>query len=300
MTTLIALDWGTTSFRAYLYDQNDNIIDRISAPAGIMQGNEPNFENVLYAQVGEWLRQHPLAVVIASGMITSTQGWIETPYLPCPANLDDLSKNLVEHVTREGHKVYFVPGVCQQSPIPNIMRGEETQMAGLSSGKPLVAILPGTHSKWIRMQGETIVQFSTFMTGEVFAALTQHTILGRLITENDDPKAFATGVHEGFSKHEKSGGILSMLFGARAMPLLGMMEAASIKDYISGLLLGTEIGEALSSGLELEGNPVLCGSPELVDRYQKGLEICGVTGEPTSGDLAATGLLRIAGAAKLI
>ena len=233
-------------------------------------------------------------------MITSTQGWIETPYLPCPANLDDLSKNLVEHVTGEEHKIYFVPGVSQQSPIPNIMRGEETQMAGFKSDKPLVAILPGTHSKWIRMEGETIVQFSTFMTGEIFAALTQHTILGRLLTEGEDPEGFILGVRDGFSSQENGGGILSKLFGARAMPLLELMNPDAIKDYISGLLMGTEIQEAVKSGFGINVKPIICGSTELAERYKKALGICGIQTELGQDDLAAYGLFRIATAADLL
>lgn len=297
---LIALDWGTTSFRGYLFDDNDEITSKVSASVGIMQGDSIDFEEVFYNQIGGWLEKHPRAVVLASGMITSMQGWIETPYLPCPASLGDLSRNLTEHITRRGHKIYFVSGVCQKKPTANIMRGEETQMAGLNSSQPMVAVLPGTHSKWIRMEGESIKQFATFMTGELFAAITQHTILGRLVTQDEDPEAFSLGVREGYSAQEKAGGILSKLFGARAMPLLKMMEPESVKDYISGLLLGSEICEAVRSGLKIESDLIICGAPGLIERYQKGLEICSIQTELAQPDLAAYGLLRIAKAAKLI
>lgn len=296
---LLALDWGTTSFRAYLFDSEKNIIDSATASAGIMQC-DGGFEEVYYAQVGHWLKQYEGIPVIASGMITSKQGWVETPYLACPAGLDDLSKNLTSHQTTKGDTIHFVSGVCQKTPTPNIMRGEETQMAGLSSASAVTAILPGTHSKWIRMEDDTITYFSTFMTGEIFAALIQHTILGRLLTDGSDRESFSVGVHDGFSGEKEAGGILSKLFGARAMPLLGLMDPDGIRDYISGLLLGTEIQEAMQSGFGKNVKPLICGSAELVEHYRAALELCGIKTELAEGELAASGLMRIAAAANLV
>lgn len=296
---LLALDWGTTSFRAYLFDSDRNLVETRSSAAGIMQDNS-GFEEVYYQQVGDWLEEYRKIPVIASGMITSKQGWVETPYLPCPASLDDLSKNLTRHETSKGDVIYFVSGVCQKKPTPNIMRGEETQMAGLKSSSAMTAVLPGTHSKWIRIEGDTIRYFSTFMTGEIFAALTQHTILGRLLTDGSDPEGFTAGVQDGFSGLEEAGGILSKLFGARAMPLLELMNPDSIRDYISGLLLGTEILEAVKSGFGSNVVPVICGSAELVDRYEMAMAICDITTSRGQDELAALGLMRIASAAQLI
>lgn len=296
---LLALDWGTTSFRAYLFDSERNNIDSVTASAGIMQCDN-KFEDVYYAQVGHWLKQFRGIPVIASGMITSKQGWIETPYLPCPASLGDLSKNLTSYLTAKGDTIHFVSGVCQKTPSPNIMRGEETQVAGLKGRRPITAILPGTHSKWIRLEGDTITRFSTFMTGEIFAAFTEHTILGRLLTEGYDPESFAEGVRDGFAQKEGAGGVLSKLFGARAMPLLGLMNPDGIRDYISGLLLGTEIHEAINSGFGQDVTPVVCGSADLVERYRAALEFCAIKTEMAEAHLAASGLMRIASAANLV
>jgi 2-dehydro-3-deoxygalactonokinase len=296
---LLALDWGTTSFRAYLFDSKRTLVETRSAAAGIMQDND-GFEQVYYRQVGDWLGQHRSIPVIASGMITSNQGWVETPYLPCPASLEDLSKNLTRHETSKDDVIFFVSGVCQNTPTPNIMRGEETQMAGLRGCSERTAVLPGTHSKWIRMEGDTICYFSTFMTGEIFAVLTRHTILGRLLTDGSDPKGFTKGVEDGFSGLDSAGGIMSKLFGARAMPLLGQMNPDSIRDYISGLLLGTEIQEAVKSGFGSNVVPVICGSPDLVDRYQTAMSICGIQTSRGEDELAALGLMRIAAAAGLV
>lgn len=296
---LLALDWGTTSFRAYLFDSDRNLVGTKSSAAGIMQDHS-GFEQVYYQQIGDWLEEYREIPVIASGMITSKQGWVETPYLPCPTSLDDLSKNLTRHKTSKGDVIFFVSGVCQKTPTPNIMRGEETQMAGLKSSSAMTAVLPGTHSKWIRMESDTIRYFSTFMTGEIFAALTQHTILGRLLTDGSDPEGFTAGVRDGFSGLEEAGGILSKLFGARAMPLLELMNPDSIRDYISGLLLGTEILEAVKSGFGSDVVPVICGSAELVDRYEKAMAICDISTSCGEDELAALGLMRIASAAQLI
>ena len=300
MSVLIGIDWGTTSFRAYLFDRSQRCVDKISAPAGIMQVGDNAFEDVLFDQLENWLTKYPHIPIIASGMITSKQGWIETPYLTCPAQLTDLSKNLTKKSTSHGQTVYFLPGVCQDLPVANIMRGEETQMAGFECETPFMSILPGTHSKWIRMEGQTIKRFWTFMTGELFSALTEHTILGRLVTDDEDPDAFLDGVREGFSSGEDSGGILSKLFGARAKPIMNKMRQESIRDYISGLLLGTEIQEALGSGLKKDVNPVICGASALAKRYEVALAACGFHPEMADDDLAAAGLLRVACDAKLI
>jgi len=296
---LLALDWGTTSFRAYLFDDKKNIIDSATASAGIMQC-DGDFEDVYYSQVGQWLKRYEGIPVIASGMITSRQGWVETPYLECPASLDDLSENLTRHQTTKGDIVYFVSGVYQKTPTPNIMRGEETQMSGLASTSSVTAILPGTHSKWICMQDDTITHFSTFMTGEIFAALIQHTILGRLLTDEYNQESFSVGVREGFTDENEAGGILSRLFGARAMPLLGLMDPDGIRGYISGFLMGTEIREAINSGFGGNIKPVICGSADLVEHYRVALELCGIETELAEAELAASGLVRIASAANLV
>lgn len=296
--SLIALDWGTTSFRAYLFDTSGACMERVSAKAGIMQVQGGRFEETLHDHVGAWLSKFPGVPIIASGMITSNQGWVETPYLESPASMADLSANLVRHTTGDGRLIHFVPGVCQHGPTANVMRGEETQMAGIQDKNPRLAILPGTHSKWIFMENEVIPKFWTFMTGEIFAALTQHTILGRLITEGEDRESFEAGVRQGFSS-EEGAGILSKLFGARAMPVLGTMESDSIGDYISGLLLGTEIQEALGSGAAREAKPLIIGENDLARRYARALSICGYEPELSEVDFAARGLYRIACEAKL-
>lgn len=297
---MIGIDWGTTSFRAYLFDKSAEYLDMISSDAGIMQERDADFEAVLDAQIGGWLRRYPAIPIIASGMITSQQGWVETPYLPCPASLKDLAANLTTRALQSGHEMSFVAGISQTQPSANIMRGEETQMAGLASMESMLAVLPGTHSKWIWMDGECISRFTTFMTGELFQALTQHTILGRLMTDGRDADAFQQGVEEGFAAASGSGGILSLLFGARARPILKLMQPDAVGDYISGLLLGTEIKEASGLGVGQDTRLLLCGSSALVERYHAALRTCGFRPSAAQQDSGATGLYRIAGEAGLI
>ena len=300
MSSLIGIDWGTTTFRAYLYDQSSAYVDRISSAAGIMQEKKSDFEDILYGQIGSWLARYPTIPILASGMITSKQGWVETPYLPCPASLEDLGKTLTQIKLRDNRDIYFVAGVSQLQPTANIMRGEETQMAGLASRVPMLAVLPGTHSKWIWMADERIARFTTFMTGELFTALTEHTILGRLITDKQNPESFRRGVEEGYFSAPGTGGILSQLFGARAKPILDLMQPDAVYDYISGLLLGTEVKEAVELGIEADIEPLICGSSGLVNRYQEALQICGFKVSVAEQDTAPTGLYRIAGEAGLI
>ena len=300
MSALIGIDWGTTSFRAYLFDQSSEYTEMISSDAGIMQERYPDFEAILHAQIGSWLEHHPATPIIASGMITSRQGWIETPYLACPASLNDLAASLTSHKLQSGHEIHFVAGISQLRPSANIMRGEETQMAGLASVQPMLAVLPGTHSKWIWMDGDSISRFTTFMTGELFQAITKHTILGRLMTDGRDPESFESGVREGFATGSEGGGILSLLFEARAKPILQLMDPDSVGDYISGLLLGTEIREAVALGVQEDTQPVLCGSNQLVQRYQAALLTCGLKPAAAGQDSASSGLWRIAGEAGLI
>lgn len=296
-SALIALDWGTTSFRGYHIGADATVLEKVSAKAGIMQVGSSSFEDVLVKEIGHWLREFPQVPIVASGMITSKQGWVETPYLPCPATLADLARNLQPHELRDGRLINFVCGVCQEQPTPNIMRGEETQVAGLVSDEPLTMILPGTHSKWIQCKEGAITGFSTFMTGELYAALTQHTILGRLMTDASDPQAFDRGVEDGFTTE---GTILSKMFGARAMPLLDLMGADGVGDYLSGLLIGAEIKEGAGSAYSKEHPPRVSGEDALTARYMRAFELCNIVARHEHEDLAAAGLYRIAKEAGLI
>ena len=177
----IALDWGTTSFRAYRVAADGHVLDTVAAPEGILAVKDGRFEAALEALIGAWDVQLP---VMAAGMITSRQGWIELPYLPCPASAADLARALHMHTTERGRRIAFATGLSYRAPdgMPDVMRSEETQVFGSLDLWLNHFVTPGTHSKWITTEGDRLVRYATYVTGEVFAALKDHTILGRLMT----------------------------------------------------------------------------------------------------------------------
>ena len=315
---LIALDWGTTSLRAYLMAHDGSVIEERTGGKGIMQVEDGRFTDALSALCGDWLDAHPAATLIASGMIGSKQGWIESPYCPCPANAVTLAAKMVtididikagggtgatagaaanaSNVANNLRPLHVVPGVSFTDPIsgvPDVMRGEETQIIGAisASGAHLV-VLPGTHSKWVWVQDGAILRFSSWMTGEVYAALTQHTILGRLMNldaEHDDA-AFMRGVRYGYANPAT---LLHEIFSARTLGLFGQLDSAALPSYLSGLLIGAEIGGALN---KIDQTPAITilGSSALTERYAIALEKCGITTQAGSLNSAAKGLFRLA------
>ena len=240
---LIGLDWGTTSCRAYLVGADGAVLDRVADGAGILKVENGAFGAALDTMVGRWDAALP---VLLSGMIGSRQGWVEAPYARCPAGADGVVKALatVDHGRRT---ISLVPGLSTENDaMPDVMRGEETQIFGalaLSGQTDGLFLLPGTHSKWAYATGGRIASFRTFMTGEVFGALKDHTILGRLMNEGSDAEGFARGVREGAAVGS-AGALLNRMFATRTYGLMDKLSGAALSDYLSGLLIGAEIAEA--------------------------------------------------------
>jgi 2-dehydro-3-deoxygalactonokinase len=306
-TALIALDWGITSLRAYRLDKHGEVKEDKSEASGILQIPEGAFEQTLDRFLGSWFHQGQDTPVIASGMITSKQGWIETDYLECPASLPQLAECLVPHTTRSGWKIHFVPGISFEGPdgVPDVMRGEETQIFGaLDSGdRRRLMILPGTHSKWIETGDETLERFATFMTGEIYAAVKDHTILGKLAEKGrTDTKAFLQGAEYGLTIMENTGGLLHKLFSARSLALFDRLAGGSVESYLSGLLIGAEIAEGLKwVGHFADFDSVtLVGDTTLTELYEKALGCAEIRTRQANAECAAVGLYRIARTAGLI
>lgn len=306
-TELIALDWGITSLRAYRLDEHGEVREYKNEPAGILQIPDGTFEQTLDRFLGPWSHQGQYVPVIASGMITSKQGWIETDYLECPASLAQLAESLVTQTTRSGWKIHFVPGIHFEGPggVPDVMRGEETQVFGaLGFGEQRrLMILPGTHSKWIETSGKALERFATFMTGEMYAAMKDHTILGKLKEKGKaDAKAFLQGVEYSLTTVENTGGLLHKLFSARSLALFNRLAGSSVEPYLSGLLIGAEIAE----GLKWVRHPTdfdsvtLVGDITLTKLYERALGCAGIITHQAHKDCAAIGLYRIATTAGLI
>ncbi len=293
--SLIALDWGTTSLRAYLMSDEGSILERRAGGPGIMKIGSGAFEPALSAFCGDWIAACPQARLVASGMIGSKQGWREAPYCPSPASRAHLAARLI-HVPLAGARTLaIVPGVSHTDPatgVPDVMRGEETQIIGaIPEAGSHVAVLPGTHSKWARVDGGAISRFASYMTGEVYAALVQHTILGRSMAPDapHDSAAFTRGVRYGL---EAPGTLLSRMFSARTLGLFDQLDGTALPSYLSGLLIGSEIGGA-STLYGFSKRVTVLGSADLSARYVEALALAGIVADVGSEDCAALGIARI-------
>jgi 2-dehydro-3-deoxygalactonokinase len=294
---LIGLDWGTTSCRAYLVGADGAVLERLADGPGILKVENGHFGPWLDSMIGGWIATHGVVPVILSGMIGSRQGWREAPYATCPAGADDLVTALVrfEH---DGLRVALVPGLSTENDgMPDVMRGEETQILGalsLTRREDGLFLLPGTHSKWAQVSDGRIVSFRTFMTGEVFGALKDHTILGRSMQNGAaDAEGFARGVTEGAALGS-AGALLNRVFATRTYGLMDRMAGAALADYLSGLLIGAEIAEAAG---QTKTAVTIIASAALVQRYTDALRLLGHASTLAPQDCVAAGHWRIAHAA---
>jgi 2-dehydro-3-deoxygalactonokinase len=289
---LIALDWGTTSLRAYLLGDDGVVLDRRSEPMGILQVPGRDFAGVYHAVTSEWRDRNPDLPAIASGMIGSAQGWIEAPYADVPADVDVVTRSLATEPT-SGLRI--VSGLAQRGAAADVMRGEETQLFGAMMRSPGLAgtiVLPGTHSKWARVAEGRINGFTTYMTGELFGVLRGHSILGRLVDPTSPVgtaagPAFLRGVR---TARGAESGLASLLFSARSAVLVGDLPAADSLDYLSGLLIGDEVRSGMASG---ERPRAIIGEPALGERYVAALREFDVQDVELLGDTSAAGLWQI-------
>lgn len=290
---LIALDWGTSNLRAYALDAGGEVIAMRSGAVGVMAVGGGAFEAVLQDLIGDWLLEQPCAL-IAAGMIGSRQGWREAPYLACPADLAQAASRLTTVALTGGRQLHIVPGLCclGDDGEHDVMRGEETQLWGADLPAGACAVLPGTHAKWARVaEGGRIDRFRTYLTGELFALLTQHGILGRLMVFGSArPAAFEQGVRRGLSEYARA---THILFAARTAGLLARIEPEGLPDFLSGLLIGIEIGSELAGGSRPPVVTVV-GDAGLGQRYAQALGIAGIPTRVAPPDVGTRGLWRVA------
>jgi 2-dehydro-3-deoxygalactonokinase len=294
---LIAIDWGSSSFRAYLLAPEGEVLDEVATGDGIGNVAAGGYPATLRRLVGGWLDANLSLPAIASGMAGSRHGWREAPYVPCPAGPREVAERLTA-VEADGRRVVLTPGLSYaEGADVDVMRGEETEIFGVADAGARLIVLPGSHSKWARIEGERIVAFKTFITGELFAALRDHTVAGafaRAARGKPPGAAFALGVERGASAAGRTSGsgTLGLLFGARALPLMGKLDPDDSGEYLSGLLIGAEIGEGrrLYAGEE----PHVAGADALVKRYLAALETLGISARAAPRRAAARGLFRIA------
>jgi 2-dehydro-3-deoxygalactonokinase len=289
---MIGIDWGTTSFRAFRMAPDGTIRDRRVGLRGIVNVPDNRFADTLREEIGPWLATGEDHVLL-SGMIGSRQGWKEAPYLPCPAGAPEIAAALVD-IEFDWAQVKLVPGLSatDESGVAEVMRGEETQVLGVldAMGGGGLACLPGTHSKWARVEDGRITGFTTHMTGETFGALRGHTILGRMMHDGPSNGApFEAGVR----RSGDPGGLLHHIFGARAQVLAGQLAETDAAAYLSGILIGHEVRAALAGMREVVVHVI--GTPELTDLYARAISAFGGFPERHDGEAAARGLALIGG-----
>jgi 2-dehydro-3-deoxygalactonokinase len=292
--SLIAADWGTTSFRAYLLDGEGALLDRLEAARGIQSVPSGGHESILAECVGPWRGSAAPPPIFLSGMIGSRQGWVEAPYVSCPAGMSEIAAAIVAIKTATLGTIGLTPGVLATDAFgaPDVMRGEETQILGA-----LVAlkrqdglfVLPGTHSKWARVEAGRISAFATYMTGDIFGALSRHTILARLFEEGEGNDGEGRGFEQGVrtaARLSKPGDLLHAAFMARTLGLFDKLAPDQLSEYLSGLLIGAEIAAAAQPGVD---RPIVIGAPALARRYQRAGDILGLAFDLAPDDCVALG-----------
>ena len=299
-TALIAIDWGTTSARAYRLAAGGTVCDTRSAPLGVGSLKDGRFASALDTLLDDWRNDD--VPRIACGMIGSRQGWVEAPYVECPADLALLGRSLT---ATPGGELRIVPGArcVDGAGVPDVMRGEETQLVGAirPDDAQVLAVLPGTHSKWAIVERGHLVAFATFMTGELYAVLLDHSILGRMATERSGEAmaAFDRGLQRGSA----GVGLAHAVFGARTLSLAGELAEDEVGDWLSGVLIGDEIRAAHDWAREHGSDTAavrVIGDGTLVARYVRALKAQGFHAEPGPAAASAAGLYRIAKHAGLL
>ncbi len=297
MHWLIGLDWGTSRLRAMLFDGDGVVHETRSRAWGIRHLPEGGFDAALSQVCEGW----PAAPVLAAGMVGSRQGWREVSYVDTPADIESLAAGIVDVRSAEGRRVGIVPGVRDAASF-DVMRGEETQVICALVLRPELRgnarlLLPGTHSKWIEVRDGCMVRLATMMTGELYAVLRQHSILGAGIPDHADAvlnaEAFDAGVR--MARDSAAAGALSKLFSARALMLAGQLALDAVPDYLSGLLIGEELRAALASGWVRDDAALLLAGDELLcARYRRAMVAFNLSEPDTLLDASTHGLWRIA------
>lgn len=299
---MIGIDWGTSSFRASLVAHHGEALESRESPHGILAVPDRDFAGFLTRTLAPWLEAHPGLPVLASGMITSRNGWIETPYQPLPLGIDELARSLVSKEIPSLGRVHFITGAAlsPEGERPDVIRGEETEIFGYLATHGVrdgTFLLPGTHNKWLTVESGRITRFVTCMTGELFALLRQHSLLGRTMAEGEfAPEAFRRGLE---TARRHPGELLATLFTTRSLTLFDRLSEDESRDYLSGLLIGEECLAQLRHRPTPDGVTII-GQHELAERYRLATEFLALPSTIATPGLSRHGQLAIARAAELL
>ncbi|WP_110631506.1 2-dehydro-3-deoxygalactonokinase [Salinicola salarius] len=305
---LIVIDWGTSNFRAFLVDTaSGEVLDSRRSASGLRALSQSEFPHYCASQTDDWRNGGGAASgaegvasgaekvpVYLAGMVGSARGWFEAPQLELPATAADLADNVVAAPGLDN--VWIVPGVKQVTPEHvDVMRGEEVQafgalaLAGIDSGD---CCLPGTHSKWARLEGGRMAEFTTVMTGELYHAVRFHTLPGEPARDEApfDESAFRLGV----SRAGCPGGVMHALFEARSRHLYAGLEAGQVGSFLSGVLIGEEVHAMRQARPGLD-TVRLVGADSLRESYTLALEAAGIRVEAVDSDRATlAGVMAVA------
>lgn len=274
----IAIDWGSTNLRAWLY-QGEQCLESRQSEAGVTRLNGKSPEAVL-AEVTQSWRDGNTPVVMA-GMVGSNVGWKVAPYLSVPVHFASVG----EQLTSVGDNVWIIPGLCvSRDDNQNVMRGEETQLLGARTLSPSssVYVMPGTHCKWVQADAEQIHDFRTVMTGELHHLLLKHSLVGAGLPEqNSSPEAFAAGLERGIA----SPAVLPQLFEVRASHVLGNLPREQVSEFLSGLLIGAEVASMREFIAHEQAITIVAGA-SLTSRYEQAFRAVGRDVSTVSGDTA--------------
>lgn len=304
--SLLGLDWGSSSLRAWLIGADGRVLARRDSDAGVATIAGGRFLDAFQALCGPWIEGAPSLPVVACGMVGSQDGWRDAGRVRTPAGLEALSRRLASFDDLAGRPFRVVPGLVARGEIdsPDLMRGGETQVFGALRGRDGLFVLPGTHCRWVEVRDRRIVAFRTYMTGEIYALLCRRSTLARNCGDPDDSpqhqaealRAFDEGVdHAG----AQPASLTHLLFTARTEALLGGLAAHQVPAYLSGLLIGAEVRDASKwSPHDLAATVV--ARTDLSARYARAMHRLGLRGNVADGDSAAAGLVAIARAATLL
>jgi 2-dehydro-3-deoxygalactonokinase len=293
----IAVDWGTSRLRAFAVGPGGELLDEAISGAGMGRlAGAPAFEGALVALVEPWLADGEATEIVACGMVGARQGWIEAPYaeVPCPPG----GRGAIRAPTSDARlSVHIVPGLCQRRP-PDVMRGEETQIAGLLGREPAfegTVCLPGTHTKWVHVSAGEVVSFTSFMTGELFNLLAGQSVLRHgLAGEGWSEADFAEAVEDSLARPER---LAARLFGLRAGALLEGLPPERARARLSGFLIGAELAASRPHWLGRE--VVLIGAPAVAGPYRAALALCGLEARTADAtELTLAGLAAARGAVR--
>jgi len=292
-TEWVMVDWGTSSLRGALLNAQGKVLQERAFAQGILTVPAGGFAAVFAQCFGDWMSE-PHRRCLISGMAGSRQGWQEEPHCPCPAGFAELGQHLL---WLEPGRIALVPGLsCMADDAlntPDVMRGEEVQIFGalqLAKQGSATLVLPGTHSKWVQVHSGRVTEFSTCMTGEIFALLSQHSILAKTLDLNGafDADTFLQGI----AHSQQANSLLHSLFAVRTLGLFNRLPAGALPSYLSGLLIGEELrSQAVSNAA---GPVIVIGSDALTLRYTLALQHLNIASQSWGAEATWAGLFALA------